>query len=196
MNRKKYYVLPFLDNLLAVLVSLLFTMFFGSWFQMKAFGIAMGLIMTLVMCGFVYSRMWKLSRKNTRYGYGLKPSDGVKFVLPLAIFSLLVILFFFLAQQNIIPLKEIVLKTYYTFPDNQPRVAVHISPFDYVTIFTRFWFAYLLGFSQNTHVYIFVIAPILMVLSGALGFRLGAENKEVLDQYVKTVKKAKDKFNE
>ena len=114
MNTKKYYFLPFLDNLLAVLVSLLFTMFFGSWFQNKIFGIAMGVIMTLVMCGFIYSRMWKLSRKNTRYGYGLKQSDGVKFILPLAIFSLALILFFFLAQTNVIPLKDIVCNGVYS----------------------------------------------------------------------------------
>ena len=196
MNTKKYYFLPFLDNLLAVFVSLLFTMFFGSWFQNKIFGIAMGVVMTLVMCGFIYSRMWKLSRKNTRYGYGLKPSDGVKFVLPLAIFSLALILFFFLAQTNVIPLMDAVLKTYYTFPDNLPRVPVHITPFDYLTVFVRFWFSYLLGFSQETHVWLLLISPVLMLLSGALGFKLGAENKEVLEGYAKASDKLKKKFNE
>lgn len=196
MNTKKYYFLPFLDNLLASLVSLLFTMFFGSWFENQIFGVVSGVFMTLVMCGFIYSRMWKLSRNNTRYDYGLKPSDGVRFLLPLVIFHLALILFFFLAQSDIIPLKNIVLKTYYTFPDNLPRVPVCISPFDYVTVFTRFWFSYMLGFSQETHLWLMLTFPVLTLLSGVLGFRLGAENKEMLEGYVKASKKIKKKFSE
>ena len=196
MNTKKYYFLPFLDNLLAVLISFLFTMFFGSWFQNKVFGVIMGLIMTLVMCGLIYSRMWKLSRKNTRYGYGLKPASGIKFVLPLAIVSAAIALFFFLAQIDVVPLKDTVLKTYYTFPDNLPRVPVHITWFDYETVFTQFWFMYFLGFPQEIRIWLFAAAPVLMLLSAALGFQLGAENKEVLEGYVKAVNKAKKKFNE
>lgn len=196
MNTKKYYFLPFLDNLLAVLVSLLFTMFFGSWFQYKFFGIAAGIFMTLVMCGFIYSRMWKLSRKNIRYDYGLKQSDGVKFILPLTIFNFLLIMFFWLAQLNIIPLKDIIIKTYYTFPDNLPRMPVHISYFDYITLLVRFWFAYLIGFSQETYVLLLLIVPVLTVLSGMLGFELGKANKEILNGYAKASNKIKKKFNE
>lgn len=196
MKLTKYYFLPFLDNLLAVLVSLLFTIFFGSWFGNAVFGFIMGIALTLVMCGFVYSRMWKLSRKNTRYDWGLPANTGIRCVLPLCIFSFVLILIFMLADHNILPLQDIVIKNYYTFPDNLPRELVSITPFDYLTVVTRFWFSYLLPFAKDPSAWLFCLSPVLAAVSAALGFKLGAENKEVLDGYVKVVNKAKDKFNE
>ena len=196
LNTKKYYFLPFLDNIWAVLISLLFTMFFGSWLTYKPFGFAMGIALTLIMCGFIYSRLWKLSRKNTQYNLGLTQSAGLKFVLPLAIFHVLLILYFMLADAGIVTLKEEIIKMYYTFPDNLPREPVYISSFDYLTVFVKFWFAYFIPFSQNTHGFLLLFAPVLVLASGMLGFKLGTENKEVLNEYIKVTKKAKDKFNE
>lgn len=196
IKKRKYYFLPFWDHLLAILISLLFTMFFGSWFQNKIFGFIMGIAMTLVMCGLLYSRMWKLSRKNTRYGCGLVLMDSVKFALPLVLFTTLLVLFFYLAQKNVIPLQDMVQKIYYTFPDNLPRQVVQITAFDYLTIFTRFWFSYFLGFTQNSYALLFLLSPILMLLSSIIGFSFGSKNKEILDGYIKTVQKTKEKFNE
>ncbi len=196
LNTKKYYFLPFLDNIWAVLISLLFTMFFGSWLMYKPFGFAMGIALTLIMCGFIYSRMWKLSRKNTQYNLGLTQSAGLKFVLPLAIFHLLLIVYFMLAQAGIVALKEEIIKIYYTFPDNLPREAVYVSSFDYLLVFVKFWFAYFISFSRNTHGLLLLLAPILVLASGLLGFKLGAENKEMLNGYTTVTKKIKDKFNE
>lgn len=196
INRKKYYFLPFVDNILAILIATLFTMFFGSWFTFRPFGIFVGVILTLVMCGLFYSRMWKLSRKNTRYDLGLTRYDGIKFVLPVAIFSLLLVLFYILADKNIIPLREIVIKTYYTFPENAPRVPVDISYFDYFTMAVRVWFTYSLGLMQKTNIWVLLVLPFLMVLSGAVGFSLGAKNKEVLNEYLNVAEKVKKKFNE
>lgn len=196
MKTTKYYFPPFLDNLLAVLVSLLFTMFFGSWFTSRIFGFICGIAFTLVMCGFVYSRMWKLSRKNTRYGYGLPKNAGIKFLLPLCLFGFLMILLYILADHGIIPLKDMILKTYYTFPENLPREAVHVTPFDYFTVGVRFWFSYLLPFSANPPSWLFCISPVLAAISGAVGYKLGAENKEMQDGYAKVVDKVKGKFNE
>lgn len=196
MKITKYYFLPFADNFLAVLISLLFTVFFGSWFGNAIFGFIMGVALTLVMCGFIYSRMWKLSRKNTRYGYDLPKDTAIRCVLPLCIVSFLLILIYLLADHNIIPLRDMVLKTYYTFPDNQPRELISVSPFDYLTVITRFWFSYLLPFTQTPSAWLFCLSPILTAISAVLGFRLGAENKEMLDGYVKVVNKAKEKFNE
>ena len=93
-------------------------------------------------------------------------------------------------------MKEEIIKVYYTFPDNLPRETVYISSFDYLTVFVRFWFAYFIPFSKNTHGVFLLIAPILVFASGALGFKLGAENKELLNGYLKITKKVKDKFNE
>ncbi len=196
LNTKKYYFLPFLDNIWAVLISLLFAMFFGSWLTYKPFGFAMGIALTLIMCGFIYSRMWKLSRKNTQYSLGLTQSAGLKFVLPLTIFHVLLILYFMLADAGIVALKEEIIKIYYTFPDNLPREAVYISSFDYLTVFVKVWFAYFNSFSQNTNGLYLLFAPVLVLASGTLGFKLGAQNKEMLNKYMEVTKKVKDKFNE
>jgi len=196
MNTKKYYFLPFVDYLLALLVTLLFTMFFGSWFTNKIFGFIMGTALTLTMCGFVYSRMWKLSRNNTRYGYGLDSSYGMKFALPLTITTLLIAIVYCLAEYDVIPLKDTILKTYYTFPDNLPRKSVHITVFDYATVFVRFWFFYFAGFSTKNVIWLYFLSPLLILFFSSLGFRLGAENKEMLEKYAKLMRKAKDKFNE
>ncbi len=196
LKRKRYYFLPFLDNLFAVLISLLIMMFFGSWLKFRLFGMIAGVVATLTMCGFIYSRMWKLSRKNTQYNLGLGKSDFMKFLLPIVLFHLVLIVYFLLAQSGIIPLKDEIIKIYYTFPDNLPREAVYITTLDYLAIFVKFWFAYFLHFSQNLNPWFYLAAPILVFVSGMLGFHMGAKNKEMLHAYGKLVDKAKDKFNE
>ncbi len=196
MKTRKYYFLPFLDNIFAVLISLLFTVFFGSWASNKIFGTVMGIALTLVMCGFFYSRMWKVGRKNIRYHYGLPKNFAVKHVFPYVIACFVVILIYVLAKHNILPLKDAVIKTYYTFPDNLPREQVIISLFDYLQIFVRFWFSYLLPFTRELPVWMMCIAPVLSVIFSVLGYTLGTQNKEIIDAYAKTVNKAKEKFNE
>ena len=195
MNFKKYYFLPFLDYLISLAICMIFTMFFGSWFGFKIFGFFMGAILTFVMCGCVYSRMWKLSRNNTRYKYGLDKNAGMKFVLPLAIVSFLIALFYLLGEYNIIPMDQTI-KTYYKFPDNLPRQAVHVNAFSYMTIFARFWFSYFLGFSSNIPAPLMFFASILIFISGAVGFSFGAKDKSVLTEYTKVSAKVKKKFNE
>lgn len=195
MKFNKYYFLPFLDYLVSLMVCFIFTMFFGSWFGFKIFGILMGVILTLVMCGCVYSRMWKLSRNNTRYKYGLGKTAGMKFVLPLAVVSFFVALFYFLGEKNIIPMDQIV-KTYYEFPDNLPRQAVHIDTFSYVTIFARFWFTYLLGFHTDIPATSMFLSSVLVFVSGAVGFLFGAKDKSIFTEYTKVSAKVKKKFNE
>ena len=195
MKFTKYYFLPFLDYLISLGICIVFTMFFGSWFGAKIFGFLMGVILTFVMCGCVYSRMWKLSRNNMRYKYGLDKTSGMKFVLPLVIVSFFVALLFFLGEKNIIPMDGIV-KTYYEFPDNLPRQAVHIDYFSYMTVFARFWFSYLLGFSGDMPAFLMFFASILIFVSGTVGFSLGAKDKSVLTEYTKVSAKVKKKFNE
>ena len=196
MKTRKYYFLPFLDNIFAILISLLFTVFFGSWASNKIFGTVMGIALTLVMCGFFYSRMWKLSRKNTRYGYGLPKNFAVTHVFPYAVACFVLIFIYMLAKHNILPLKDAVIKTYYTFPDNLPREQVIISALDYLQVIIRFWFSYLLPVTRELPVWLMCTAPVLSVIFSVLGYTLGAKNKEILDVYAKTVHKVKDKFNE
>lgn len=196
MKNLKYYLLPFLDYILSLLICLLFTALFGSWFTFRPFAIIFGIAMTLTMCGMVYSRFWKLSRKNVRYGGGLKTSDEIKFILPLSIFCLVLVLFYILTENNVIPFRNILVKSYYTFPDNLPRVRVDITLFDRFNSVIRLWFMYFLAFMKKTSWAVLIFAPFLTFISAVLGVILGAENKEVLEGYLKVSNKIKDKFNE
>ena len=196
MKSNKFYFLPFLDNFIAILISILFTAFFGSWTSFRPFGIFMATALTLTMCGLIYSRMWKLSRKSERYGFGIKFSDGIKYVLPLAIVSAIIVLIYFLSETGVLPFREMILKTYYVFPDNLPREAVNVTVFDRINTVARFWFFYLTDFSENTSSLILATGPVLMILSAALGMKLGKDDKEFLNGYLTVTKKIKDKFNE
>ena len=83
IRTKKYYFLPFVDNLTAVGIALLFIIMFGNWLNVPAFSAVATFFMIFTLCGRVYVRMWNLSRKNTARRYGLTIENCVKFMLPL-----------------------------------------------------------------------------------------------------------------
>ena len=91
IKTKRYYFLPFFDNLTAVGISLLLIFAFGNWFFKPTFAAIGTLFMLFALCGRIYVRMWNLSRKNTRYHYGLTKNDFIKFILPLVIFDLVLV---------------------------------------------------------------------------------------------------------
>lgn len=191
---KKYYFLPFLDNLKAVGISLLAFFIFGSWMTNPVFSTIATIFMLVALCGFVYSRMWKLSRRNTQRKFGLTVNDFVKFILPLVIFDVVIIAFLCLCKSGIIPIDDVVLKTYYNFPDNAPRELVSVSLFDYMGPVMMLWFAYITGVASN--MYILFIAPVLTFGAAMVGYRFGRENKLIQEAYINTTEKAKKKFNE
>lgn len=191
---KKYYFLPFIDNLKAVGLSLLAFFIFGSWMTNLIFSIIANTFMLIVLGGFIYSRMWKLCRKNTQKKFGLTIKDFVKFILPLVIFDVVIITFLCLCKSGIIPLDDIILKTYYTFPDNAPREIVSVSLFDYVGPVLMIWFSYLVG--ATSEVYVLFIAPIITFVAAIFGYRMGCENKLLQESYINITEKAKKKFNE
>lgn len=194
ISTKKYYFLPFLDNLTAVGISFLIIILFGNWLANSAFSAIATFFMLFTLCGRIYVRMWNLSRKNTRYHYGLTKIDFLKFILPLVIFDLVIITFYCLSETNIIPLKNVIITSYYEFPDDAKRELVQISLFDYVTPFVRAWFSYLVNILKNS--YILFLAPVLSFMSALLGYVLGDKNIEILNMFLNVTKKAKDKFNE
>ncbi len=194
IKTKKYYFLPFLDNLTAVGISFLIIILFGNWLVSPAFSAVATFFMLFTLCGRIYVRMWNLSRKNTRYHYGLTKIDFLKFILPLVIFDLVIIIFYCLSEANIIPLKNVIITSYYEFPDDAKRELVKISLFDYVTPFVRAWFSYLVNVLKNS--YILFLAPVLSFISAMLGYVLGDKNIEILNMFLNVTKKAKDKFNE
>lgn len=193
-NKKKFYFLPFLDNLKAIGMSILFMFVFGSWYNNTVFRTIFTIISLLFLCGFIYSRMWKLGKKNVQRYWKLKLSDCVKFMLPLVIFEAAIIVFYFLCEKNIIPLRDIVIKTYYSFPENLPRELVKISVFDYVIPVINLWFSYLTGVAASPLVYL--IAPVFSLFSAVFGFKMGMSGKELQMYYIEASDKAKDKFNE
>ena len=193
-NKKKFYFLPFLDNLKAVGIGILFIFIFGSWYNNAIFCTVFTLISLIFLCGFMYSRMWKLGKKNMQRQWGLKLSDCVKFMLPLVIFEIVIIIFYFLCEKDVIPLRDIITRTYYSFPENLPRELVKISVFDYVIPVINLWFSYLTGVAVNGLVYLF--APILSLAAAVFGFKMGTARKELQDYYIKATDKVKEKFNE
>jgi len=194
LNTKKFYFLPFLDNLLAVLITLGVLLLFGSWFYSRAFNTIATIILILITGGLFYSRMWKLSRSNNLRKYGLNVLSSVKFMLPLVIFEVIIIAFYCLCEANIIPLKDIIVKTYYQFPDNLPRVKVDVSLFEYIAAFIKIWFFYLIGITQNGLV--LFLAPVISLIGATLGFYMGKDNKQILEYLYNLTEKAKKKFNE
>ena len=194
IRTKKYYFLPFLDNLTAVGISFLIIILFGDWLHSPVFAAVATFFMLFTLCGRIYVRMWNLSRRNTRYRYGLTQNDFFKFIMPLIVFDLVVIVFYLLCDIGIIPLKNVIVVSYYSFPDDAKRELIKISLFEYLTPFVRGWFAYLIRILSNN--LMFFLAPVLSFVSAMAGYKLGAEDKEILNLFLNITKKAKDKFNE
>ena len=153
IRTKKYYFLPFVDNLTAVGIALLFIIMFGNWLNVPAFSAVATFFMIFTLCGRVYVRMWNLSRRNTRYRYGLTQTDFLKFILPLVIFDVVLILFYILCEYGIIPLKDVIVTSYYNFPEDAKREFIEVSLFEYLTPFVRAWFLYMTGILKNSFIF-------------------------------------------
>lgn len=194
ISTKKFYFLPFVDNLTAVGITFLIVFLFGSWLNSPAFSAIATFFMLLTLCGRIYVRMWNLSRKNTLRNWELKRNDFIKFILPLVIFDVILAVFYCLCEFDIIPLKDVIVKSYYSFPDNAKRELLSISVFDYIGVVVRLWFMYLITFFKNG--FVLFLAPLLSFVSAMLGYYLGDKNIQISSGYLKLTEKAKDKFNE
>lgn len=193
-DTKKFYYLPFLDNLTAVGIAFLMILLFGSWFNNAVFATIATFVMLFTLCGRIYVRMWNLSQKNTRYNWGIKRTDFVKFILPLITFDIVLIILYLLAEADILPLKNVVFTSYYNFPDNAPREAVNITLYNYAMLFFRVWFLYLMYILKNG--FVLLLAPVLSFLSAMAGYKLGKENQQIAEKVASVTQIAKDKFNE
>jgi len=194
INTKKYYFLPFLDNITAIGIAFLMFMILGSWMSNAVFAAIATFFMLFTLCGRIYVRMWKLSERNTKRKYSLTVKDFAKFLLPLVIFDLVIILVYYFCEWGILPLDEIITKSYYNFPDDAARELITISALDYFTVIIRFWFLYLVCLPFNGLT--LLLAPVLSFASGMMGYKFGAKDKMILHSYIKITEKAKKKFNE
>ncbi len=194
INTKKFYFLPFVDHLTAIGIAFLLFMILGSWVSIPAVSAIATFFMLFTLCGRTYVRMWNLSERNTRRHYDLTIKDFAKFLLPIVVFDLVIILVYCLSEWGILPLDEIITKSYYNFPENAAREIVSISILDYFELFVRFWFLFLVCLPFNGAV--LILAPLMSFVSGILGFYLGAKGKQIIHSYIKITEKAKKKFNE
>lgn len=194
ISTKKYYYLPIVDHLSAVGIALLIMFLFGSWLFIPVVTPIATFIMLFTLCGRTYVRMWNLSRKNTLRHYGLQKNDFIKFLLPIVIVDLVLIVFYLLCDYGVIPLKEVITKSYYVFPDNEPRTLETNSAFGYVAFFVKLWFVFLSFIFKNG--FSLLIAPVLSFTSGMLGYYFGAKDKQLINSYINITEKIKKKFNE
>ncbi len=189
---KRFYFLPFLDNLTAVIVTFLTILALGN-FLSGAFFTALATIFFLyVLCGRIYVRMWRLSKKNTRYGYGLTFKNFIKFIMPLIVFDLVLIVFYCLYENGVIPSDKLIVSSYYIFPDNAPRQIVNISIFEYISIGIKIWFTYFIYILKNG--FVLLLAPVLSFLSAVLGYKLGNKDMHIMDMLEIIIDKIKDKL--
>ena len=194
INTKKYYFLPIVDHITAIVITVVMMLLFGTWLLIPAVSAIATFFTLFTLSGRTYVRMWKLSQKNTLRNYGLTKNDFIRFALPIVIIDLVLIVFYLLCEYNIIPLNDIITNTYYAFPDDLPREIKTTTAFKYAGLVVKFWFFFLTLVAKN--VYVFFLAPALSFLSILLGYKLGAKNKEITNVFVKVTEKAKNKFNE
>ena len=71
INTKKFYFLPFVDNLTAIGIAFLMFMILGSWMSIPALTAIATFFMLFTLCGRIYVRMWKLSERSTKRHFAL-----------------------------------------------------------------------------------------------------------------------------
>ncbi len=196
-NRKKTMLMMFVDYLLCFVFQL-FGLFFLSPMLNSFWGFtAYSVVFTLILFGFLYSRAHNAARRDLKRKEPKSLFEGLIMAAPLAIFNLVIILFFALMQQEVIPGSDVVVKTLYRFPDNAPREVSYVYLLDTVTSVVRVWFGSLLGFAQNeTSATVLLLSPALTFLAGFFGYFAGSRKFYLSETIVKVTDKIKEKFNE
>ncbi len=197
-NRKKAMLMMFADYLLCLLLQL-FGLFIFAWMLSYSWGYpAYSALFSLILFGLLYSRAHNTAKRDLKQkDLHRTAAEGLILATPLAAFNLLLILLFALIQSNIIPIRDIVMNTVYSFPDNEPRVATDVLLIDYITPFIRIWFGMLIGFMQeNTSALLLLLNPVLTLAAGFLGYLAGRRKFYLSDLIFSAKEKVKDKFNE
>ncbi|MBE7048927.1 MAG: hypothetical protein E7393_06135 [Ruminococcaceae bacterium] len=197
-TRKKTMLMMFADYAECLIWQLL-GLFILSWMLKFSWGdAAYSLIFCIVFFSHIYSRAHRAAKRDSHYkDLRRTPAEGLLLATPLAVFNLLLIVIFALIQKNIIPIRNIVITTTYSFPDNEPRIATDILLIDYLSIFVRFWFGMLAGFIKEKLSWsLLLLVPLLTALGGFLGYFAGRKKYYFSETLVKTITKVKDKFNE
>ncbi len=196
--RKKTMLMMFADFGVCLALQLI-GLFILSWMFRFSWGyVVYSIIFTLIFFGMIFSRAHNTAKRNLLHKDLTKTkAEGLLLAAPLAIFNTLLIVLFALIQSNIIPLRDLVVNTIYTFPDNAPRIATDVFLIDYIIGFLRIWFGGLIGFMpEKTTPLILLISPASTLLAGFLGYFAGLKKFYLLDMFIVAKKKVVNKFNE
>lgn len=195
--RKKTMLMLFVDFLLCILIQLI-GLFVLSWVLKYSWGYPVySIAFCLTLFGMQYSRVHNaaeraLKRKEIKPVY-----EGLIMALPLVIFNVLIILLFVLMQSNVIPGRDVIVATFYNFPDDAPREVTHVYLLDYVISGIRVWFGHLVGFMKvETPAAILLISPLITLAAGFLGYMAGGKKFYLSELIYKVQEKVKEKFNE
>lgn len=196
---KKTALKTLVDYVITLLFCIFGVLFFGwmlylSWGQLAYSG-----LMCFLLFGLIYARLHRVGGRDANRPAEEQPSlwFGLQPTLPLAGGLLILALFYWLLEINVLPWGNAIMRTVYVFPDFAPRVAEHVFLMDYITPIIRFIFAPAAGFMQQTTTALaLVIVPGLILLGGFLGYVAGRKRFFFGVHVFKAEKKLHDKFNE
>ncbi|MBQ2696462.1 MAG: hypothetical protein IJF61_04090 [Clostridia bacterium] len=197
-NRKKTMLMLFGDYLFCLVLQLIAMVAFYKILDYSWGVYLYTVFFSVLLFTGIYRRTWLAAKRDSHLKEN-RPglSEGLILVLPLALFNLLIAALYGLIQANIIPIRDIVINTVYTFPDNAPRVAREVLLLDKITPWVRTWFSSLLAFMQGkTPAAVLFIVPALNLLAGALGYIAGIKKFFFSEHMLAAKEKVKEKFNE
>lgn len=151
----------------------------------------------VVLFGLLYSRTHRAAKNDMLHKVERPWYEGLIMVLPLAILNFVLALGFTLIQTNVVPVRDVVVDTVYSFPDNAPREATNVLLIDVLTPVVRAWFAILVGFMrEGTKAALLFVMPVLNLAAGLLGYIAGRKKFFLSDHVFTAKEKVKEKFNE
>ena len=197
-NRIKTMLLLFGDYLICLLLQLLCLLAFSMLLKYQWGNVVYSVFLTFILFGMIYSRTHRAAKRDMLLKTERSMGEGFIMALPLTIFNFLIALAFLLIQSNIIPIRDMVVNTVYSFPENEPRVVTDILLIDYVTPIVRAWFRSLVGFmkSGTTSAPQLFLVPALNLVAGGVGYIAGRKKFFLSDHLFVAKEKVKEKFNE
>ncbi len=196
-NRVKTMLMSFFDYGLCLFLELLCLVVFSILFKYTWGNILYSVIFCLILFGMLYSRTHRAAKNDMLHKVERPTYEGLIMVLPLAIVNFVVALGFALIQSGLIPVGDIVLETVYSFPENEPRVAMDVLLIEVITPIIRLWFATLMGFMrEGTNAVLLFLMPVLNLVAGFLGYIAGKKKFFLSDHIFVAKEKVKEKFNE
>lgn len=196
-NRAKTMLMSFFDYGVCLFLELLCLIVFSVLFKYSWGNILYSVFFCVVMFGMLYSRTHRAAKNDMLHKVERPTYEGLIMVLPLAILNFVLALGFTLIQTGLIPVGDIVIETVYSFPENEPRVAMDVLLIEVITPIIRVWFAALTGFMRvGTNAALLFIMPVLNLVAGLLGYIAGKKKFFLSDHIFVAKEKVKEKFNE